>query len=109
MNTDTYKINNIEELRNSAEILGNNSSELQNNANSIKWIAEQVSVNWQNPDGLDIESIKAELSSCAIDLRDTIAPLIKKFADTLNTLVADTMVIEKRQSADDPLNTTSGN
>ena len=94
---DTYKINNLNSLEESAAVLGNNGADLEKNAESIKWILSQIKANWENPDGLDIVSVEKSLNECITKLNDTIIPLVREYAETLNTLVAATREIQKRE------------
>jgi len=94
---DTYSIKNLKSLEDSATKLANNSTDLQQNANSIQWILDQINANWENPEGLDIATINRELPACINELNNVIIPIIKDYSETLFTLIAANNEIQKRE------------
>ena len=96
---DTYKIKNLNALEDSAAKLANNGADLEKNSHSITWILGQINANWKNPEGLDLQTINQNLKECTTQLEGTIIPLIREYAETLNSLVAATREIQRREAA----------
>lgn len=92
----TYDIANIDALENSASNLANYNQQLTNDIKSLRYVIKAVNENWQNEAGNDIQSIMANLNTGMQTLCDNIQPVIGKYVETLNQMVAETKINQGR-------------
>lgn len=91
-----YIIKSLPELEKSAAELANYNQKLTNNISSLKYIINQIQTNWENSDGRDIESIMKNLNTLMNTMSENIQPVIAKYVETLNNMVAETKIIQSR-------------
>lgn len=103
---DTYVIKDLDGLEQSASVLSNNGEYLADNAKSIEYLLKQINANWENAEGLDLTSINDGMNACYTQLVDTIIPLVREYAETLNELVVATREIQRREAATGGLQST---
>lgn len=85
-----YDIANIEALQNSTSNLANYNQQLTNDIESLRYIIKAIRQNWQNEAGADLESITNNLDNGIKTLADGIQPIIRKYVETLNQIIAET-------------------
>ena len=85
----TYDIRDVNALESTVSDLATTCQSVVKNGESLQYILNQITTNWQNDEGQDIQSIVAELQGCIANLNNAIAPTVSKYISTMNTLVAE--------------------
>lgn len=91
-----YEISNLDQLENSAANLAKNDQQIANCTRSLEYIIKAVQQNWENESGEDIQSILLNLNNNISTLRDEIEPIIRKYIETLNQIVAETRLNQSK-------------
>lgn len=90
----TYEIEDFDQLESSAADLANSNQKILGDASSLTYIIKQIRANWQNETGKDINSALTELEACTDKIQNAINPVVGKYVETMNTLVAESRRIE---------------
>lgn len=94
-NEGQYHITNVDQLIESAGNLATYKSNLLNNVESLSFIKNSVTTNWQNDNAYsDVKSYVEELQACIDKLNNTIIPTIQKFSNTMYNLAIANKEIE---------------
>ena len=94
-NEGQYHITNVDQLIESAGNLATYRTNLLNNVDSLNYIKNSVTTNWQNDDAYsDVKSYVEELQACIDKLNNTIIPTIHKFSGTMYNLAIANKEIE---------------
>lgn len=94
-NEGQYHITNVDQLIESAGNLATYRTNLLNNVDSLNYIKNSVTTNWQNDDAYsDVKSYVEELQACIDKLNNTIIPTIHKFSGTMYNLAIANNEIE---------------
>ena len=94
-NEGQYHITNVDQLIESAGNLATYRTNLLNNVDSLNYIKNSVTTNWQNDDAYsDVKSYVEELQACIDKLNNTIIPTIQKFSSTMYNLAIANKEIE---------------
>ena len=98
-NGDLYQsLGSLEQL---VEDLINIKSLIADNSNSVTYVLRKINDNWENPEGLDLQSINDSLNMCIEKLDVDFIPLMENFISAIINLIEET----RRNSG----NTISGN
>ena len=89
MSSETFNINSIDQLEESAAYLAKFHQELSNDTESLDYILDQIQANWQSEIVGDLQSIIEELNDCISKLNSAILPTIKEFSSTMNILAVN--------------------
>lgn len=84
-----YDINiSADDAKAKLEELSFNNKTLKENANSIKYIYNEIQKNWEvSQESSDIASTLEEVDKCLTDINSVITPVLEEFKNTLEILI----------------------
>lgn len=97
---DTYSIKDLSALEDVATSISTYSQTLYNNVESLKWISSNTRANWENPEGVDLQSILTTIDENTKVLEETIIPLLKEYSMTIYELVLATRATQSKEVSD---------
>lgn len=88
-NGNNVNIRSIPGLENSAAVLASCNQSISNNISRLKQTMEDVKRNWENSDGIDLNSVFGGFNKTINMLENEIQPLLKGYVNTLYNISAE--------------------
>lgn len=92
----TYEIKDIDRLESSAADLASSNQKISSDAASLTQILNEIRQSWENESGTDLQSILTELDGCIKKIQTAINPVVGKYVETMNTLVAESRTTQNK-------------
>ncbi len=92
----TYEIKDIDGLESSTADLASSNQKIASDAASLTQILNEIRQSWENESGTDLQSILTELDDCIKKIQTAINPVVGKYVETMNTLVAESRTTQNK-------------
>lgn len=91
-----YNIQNVDWLEQDASDLATQKQKVYECVEQIKLLINDIKSNWENEAGADLQSIITELEKFDHILLSAINPVVSKYVETMNILVAESRSNQNR-------------